>query len=106
VAVVEIPGVGVVRATRRGDVVPPGEVVVTVRPEKIVFAEEGSSHTSNVLTGTVEDVIFIGEMRRYQVRLGGGQSLILKRQNRAGVDQFGRGAAVAIGWHVADSQLV
>ncbi len=111
VAQVEAPGVGVLRA-RLGEGLASGtDVAVTVRPEKIVFAEEGEgsdglNHERNELDATVEDVVFVGEMHRYEVRLTGGQTLILKRQNRAGVRRYERGDSARVAWHVADTRLV
>jgi spermidine/putrescine ABC transporter ATP-binding subunit len=107
-SVVTVDGAGDVRAL--GDKAHnPGEAVtVTVRPEKIVFAEDDRSPDPgmNHLDATVDDVIFVGEMRRYQVQLGNGARLVLKRQNRSGVRQYERGDAVRIAWHVADTRLV
>jgi hypothetical protein len=60
----------------------------------------------NQLDGIVNDVIFVGEMRRYEVRFGNGDSLVLKRQNRSGIRQYERGDAVRVAWHVADTRLV
>ena len=108
---VELPGVGVVVAP-----VPPGaavrhDVAVTIRPEKLVFAgelppDDGTEGPVNDVEGTVTEVVFVGETRRYEVRLGGGQTLVLKRQNRAGVRQHARGDAVRVAWHAADGRVV
>ena len=54
----------------------------------------------------VEDVIFVGEMRRYVVSLPGGQRLILKAQNRSGIQSFERGDAIRVAWNVDDCRLV
>ncbi|MDP9365131.1 MAG: ABC transporter ATP-binding protein [Chloroflexota bacterium] len=107
---VEVPGVGVVRAPARDGIAPHEDVAVTVRPEKIVFAEEAAADPAagplNVLDARVDEVIFVGEMRRYEVCLPGDLRLVLKRQNRAGVRQYGRGDAVRVAWHVDDGRLV
>jgi spermidine/putrescine ABC transporter ATP-binding subunit len=106
---VEVPGVGEVRAPGHDGAAPRQDVAVTVRPEKIVFAEEAAAPAAgqlNVLDARVDEVIFVGEMRRYEVCLAGEQRLVLKRQNRAGVRQYGRGDAVRVAWHVEDGRLV
>ena len=51
-------------------------------------------------------MIFAGEMRRYDVVLSNGERLVLKRQNRAGEDQFERGDEVEIAWAYEDTRLV
>ena len=103
---VDVPGVGVVRAPARAGLAPHAEVAVTVRPEKIVFADSTTPGSTNVVDARVEDVIFVGEMHRYEVCLRGEQRLVLKRQNRAGVPQYTCGDAVRVAWHVEDTRLV
>ena len=78
---------------------------VTVRPEKLLFKGSAGTHP-NVVPGRIDNVIFAGEMRRYDVELPNGERLILKRQNRAGEDQFERGDEVEIAWAYEDTRLV
>ena len=103
---IEIPGTGVVRAPIRPDLTSLRDVALTVRPEKIVLAEELDGAGANQLEGQVEEAIFVGEMLRYQIRLQGGQPLILKRQNRSGVAQKNRGDSVRVAWQPGDGRLV
>jgi spermidine/putrescine ABC transporter ATP-binding subunit len=105
---VEVEGVGIVRAPGHADLATGAAVTVTVRPEKIVFAEDGAGVGSelNQLDGVVGDVIFVGEMRRYEVRLGNDARIVLKRQNRSGMRQYGRGEPVQVAWHVQDTRIV
>ena len=104
--VVEVAGLGPIPAPARSAFSPPADVAVTIRPEKIVFADETAPPEMTCLEATIDDVIFAGEMRRYQVRLGGGQSLVLKRQNRAGARQHDRGDTVRVAWHTEDCRVV
>ena len=69
-------------------------------------SENGVGPGMNAAAGTVEDVIFVGEMRRYVVSLPGGQRLILKAQNRSGIQSFERGDAIRVAWNVDDCRLV
>jgi putative spermidine/putrescine transport system ATP-binding protein len=103
---VAVDGAGVIRAPSRDGVAPGAVVTATVRPEKIVFAEDAADGVTNTLAGTVAEVIFVGETRRYEIAIGGALRLVLKRQNRAGVVHYGRGDAVRVAWHVADTRLV
>ena len=107
-SVVAVEGVGTVRAPGRSGGASGSQVTVAVRPEKLVFPEdEGSADGAmNYLDGVVNEVIFVGEMRRYEVGLGNGDSLIVKCHNRSGIRQYGRGDAVRIAWHVTDTRLV
>jgi putative spermidine/putrescine transport system ATP-binding protein len=50
-----------------------GTVTVAIRPESIEFGEGGGS---NRLTGTVEDVSFLGSIVRSRVRLGGAETTV------------------------------
>jgi putative spermidine/putrescine transport system ATP-binding protein len=103
---VELPGVGTVSAPDQDGLSVGSAVTVTVRPEKVVIAEQETTTGLNLLDGTVEGVIFVGEMRRYEIRLASDDRVILKRQNRAGIRQFEPGESVQIGWHVDDTRLV
>ncbi len=102
----EAPGLGELRAPARPGLTPGVAVALTVRPEKIVPVENGVAPDTNILPGVVEDVVFVGEMRRYVVRLPGEQRLVLKAQNRTGVRNYGRGDTIRVGWNVDDCRLV
>jgi putative spermidine/putrescine transport system ATP-binding protein len=104
-AVVAVPGLGPLRALCRPELRAGADAAVTVRPEKIVAAD-GVGQDMNVVDGTVEDVVFVGEMRRYVVALPGGQRLVLKAQNRSGVQNFARDDAIRVAWNVRDSRIV
>jgi len=105
---VECPDIGSLAAASRDGLRVHHEVSVTVRPEKIVLGEtpETMDSTMNRLTGIVEQVIFVGETRRYEIALAGGARMIVKRQNRSGVPGYERGDRVQIAWHIEDTKLV
>ena len=75
-------------------------------PAAGVATEDGVGPDMNAVTGTVEDVVFVGEMRRYIVALPGGQRLVLKAQNRSGVRNYERGDAIRVAWSCGDCRLV
>jgi hypothetical protein len=54
----------------------------------------------------VQEVIFEGEVRRYEVRLDGDETIVLKQTNRQGASSPGRGQEVLIGWHDEDARIV
>jgi putative spermidine/putrescine transport system ATP-binding protein len=105
---VEIADVGTLTAPTRDGHRQHDSVALTVRPEKIVFANGRAdlSPGMNQVTGTVQNVIFVGETRRYEIRLANGAQVIVKQQNRSGVHNFERGDQVTIAWHPTDSGLV
>jgi len=81
------------------------EVHVVIRPEKIKFLD--NSHSIPIaLQGTVEELIYIGDIMRYRIRVSDHQTLDLKQQISHGVKEFGRGDRVAIGWSPADMRIL
>jgi putative spermidine/putrescine transport system ATP-binding protein len=105
-ASISAPGIGELRAPARPGLKAGAPVALTVRPEKIVFSDNGASSAANAVDGAIEDVVFVGEMRRYVVALPGGQRLVLKAQNRSGVRNYARGDAIRVAWNVDDCRLV
>ena len=105
-ACVDAPGLGELRAPARAGLVAGVPAALTIRPEKITAAENGIAPDMNTVTGTVDDVVFVGEMRRYVVQLPGGQRLVLKAQNRTGVPSFSRGDAIRACWNIDDCRIV
>jgi spermidine/putrescine transport system ATP-binding protein len=75
-------------------VAPAGRVSVVVRPEHAQLVRPGGRAD---LTGTLETAVYFGTDTHYHVRLVGGASFIVRRQNsRAGAAQFADGEAVGI----------
>ena len=102
---VEIGGVATLSAPEMAGAASGGDVTVTVRPEKLVFKGSSEPH-ANAVPGRIDNVIFAGEMRRYEVVLPNDERLILKRQNRAGEKQFSPGDEVEVTWAYDDTRLV
>ncbi len=81
-------------------------VSVALRPERIALAQAPSGGDGlQWHQGQVEEVVYIGEIRKYRIRLG-GQMLTAKQQTGTGVPSFAEGAGVAVGWHPADLRPV
>ena len=100
-----ISGGGPVRIPAPESADPGQTVTVAIRPEKIVLAD-GASAVPNAQRAVVQEVIFEGEVRRYEVHLDGGATLVLKQVNRQGSSSHVRGDEVTIGWHDADGRVV
>jgi putative spermidine/putrescine transport system ATP-binding protein len=73
----------------------------TIRPEKVVFVDNGSEGKLHVEGGTVTDVAYAGMITRFMVALDEGGELQLVRQNLEETSaevQEQRGRKVKIGW--------
>ena len=73
----------------------------TIRPEKVVFVENGSASGLHVEAGTVTDVAYAGMITRFMVALDEGGELQVVRQNLEETSaevQEQRGRKVKIGW--------
>lgn len=92
-----------------GGFAPNQRMTVALRPERIALAAPASAAASSDglqwHEGTVEEIVYIGEIRKYRIRLG-GQVLTAKQQTGTGVPSFTDGARVAVGWHPADLRPV
>lgn len=81
-------------------------VCLALRPEKCVFVDHHEREHYNVTQGVIEDVVYVGEITKYRVKLPSGQTFILKQQNRLGVKTYRRGDRVIVGWHYEDMRVV
>ena len=76
-----------------------GKATVSLRPEKVFLGSQGrKGNAIKPLAGVVEDVIYIGEIIRYKIRLGKNELITLKEQTRSDRKQFERGEKVTVGW--------
>ena len=95
----------VIPCSRQPDLALDQEVHLVIRPEKVKFL--GSSDSSPIaLDGTVEELIYIGDIMRYRIRVSDDQTLDLKQQISHGVKAFKRGDRVAVGWSPADMRIL
>jgi len=84
-----------------------GRNTLMVRPEKIEVTPGSSDDPRyNVLPATVEQVTFVGEVRRYFLKSDAGTQIVAKEQHRFGVAHHMPGEAVQLRWAVADTQLI
>jgi spermidine/putrescine ABC transporter ATP-binding subunit len=82
-----------------------GEVTLLVRPESIVSLQDGDS-PCNAFDGIVEDIVYLGEVTKYRLRLGPATVVTTTWQNRSGLPRFTRGARTRVGWLVQDMMAV
>lgn len=87
------------------------KVHLAVRPEKIVFIQE-EVWDHRAYDGTVEDIIFLGDITKYYVRLSDVPQderegvIVMKVQNRLASVRHSRGDSVRIGWNEMDATIV
>ena len=80
----------------------------TIRPEKIrmLGGDEAPADPSSTERGHVEEVLYLGPVTRYRVRLDGGGTLVVVRQNLESTSEQVRteqGRAVTLAWAPEDA---
>lgn len=85
-----------------------GERVCTVlRPEKLTFLPGNEKPVGwNAVEGVIEEEIYLGEIRRYKVRIFKDQVLSIKISNIAEVEHYQRGNRVTVGWKWSEGIVV
>jgi len=87
------------------------KVHLTIRPERIVFVENEDSDYQS-FSGVVEEIIYLGDITKYYVRLSGVPEdlregvIVVKIQNRLGIKRYNRGDQVKIEWNELDGIVV
>jgi spermidine/putrescine transport system ATP-binding protein len=81
-------------------------VTVTVRPEMIKLAEEGSDHGS-LVRGKVVENVYLGSMTQLIVEIQTGERLIVHQLNdESGREPIAPGAPVLLGWATEHSFVI
>jgi spermidine/putrescine transport system ATP-binding protein len=92
-AEVELPGTGIVRALNpvADGPVPAGQVTVAVRPERVALLgpDDSPPAEANVLAGRIREVIYVGTHSQFVVELPAGETVVVHRQNAAGIGEAG-----------------
>ncbi|MER9770153.1 ABC transporter ATP-binding protein [Mesorhizobium sp. M0189] len=92
------------------DVPQSSETIAMVRPERIRIwapdaAGRGFADDRQEVSGTVEEMIYAGPLRKYQVRVGHAQ-LIVREHVAAGQQVFRKGDEVRLDWLRTDIRFV
>jgi len=105
------PCIRSVRARRWKELNRGQKIHLAVRPEKVVFVAGGEDdHCS--YEGRVEDIIYLGDITKYYVRLAEVSPeereglVVMKVQNRLNTARYERGDPVRIGWNEMDATIV
>ncbi|MEE9198530.1 MAG: ABC transporter ATP-binding protein [Dehalococcoidia bacterium] len=78
---------------------------MVIRPESVLPVAEGNG-LANIFEGEVEEVIYLGEIVKYTIKLGDSTSITAKWQVRAETRLLKRGDRVRIGWAAQDMAAV
>jgi spermidine/putrescine ABC transporter ATP-binding subunit len=85
----------------RGD-----KVVLTMRPERMRFADAGCEPALNRMQATVKEAVFAGERCRYMLAAPDGTSMVLKEPSGASVRRRVVGEIAEVAWSAADTVVV
>ena len=89
---------------------PPGaQVVAAIRPEKLWFVDHEATKagSTSAVEGTIEEIVYVGDLTRYQVRVAALDArLHVERQNRGGVNALARGDRIRLTWDPADVRVL
>ena len=82
------------------------KVVLTMRPERMRFADGPASEGLNRMRATVTEAVFAGERCRYLLAAPDGTSMVLKEPSGAAVRRRCVGETADIAWLAADTVVV
>jgi spermidine/putrescine transport system ATP-binding protein len=106
----EVDGLGIISIDNDKPVKTGDKVHLSLRPEKLVVsrAEPASAPLQNVVSGTVEDVIYFGSHTRYWVRCAEWRLCTEVQHRNFLLDEVSpkRGDTVWLRWHANDGFLL
>ena len=79
--------------------------ILWIRPESLGLTVDPPS-AAHAVQGTVEEVVYLGGIRRYTVRINARETLVVRRPNQAGTRKFGIGSPVYVEWDPRDLRLL
>jgi spermidine/putrescine ABC transporter ATP-binding subunit len=80
------------------DPIPTGAAIrFCLRPEKIFFTAESDSR--NCLAGIIEEVIYVGETKRYMIKIGKADTIHMREMSTRIGRGRQKGESVKIGWY-------
>ena len=83
------------------------DVFVLLRPERIDIHTEKPLGAKNVVTGTIQDDLYVGNISRYLVKIPEWHTLVqIERRNAQSTIRFKAGQEVFISWQVNDTIII
>jgi spermidine/putrescine ABC transporter ATP-binding subunit len=82
------------------------EVVLTMRPERVRFADDRSGPALNRMRATVTEAVFAGERCRYLLATDDGTPMVVKEPSGSSMRRRVVGETAEIAWAAADTVVV
>ena len=82
-----------------------GEIGVLIRPERPRLLT-GDARMDNVFSGTIDELIYLGESVKYRIRLEQGMDLVVRWPFKREGDALNVGDRVTVGWAADDVHIV
>jgi putative spermidine/putrescine transport system ATP-binding protein len=102
--VVDVPGIGKVKAQPGPNLEVGRKVIVSVRPERMRI--DLAPECANRATATVHDILYLGDHRRLVLKLGQQSDLILKIANQGSRTSIAPGETIEFGWAIEDCRAL
>jgi len=77
----------------------------SLRPEKILLGKT-AGRADNTYKGIVQELLYLGEITKYRIKLGNSIELNVKATNRQGEKLLSKGETTTVGWEKEDMLLV
>ena len=82
-----------------------GPTTLSLRPERVAIEPNGTA-ADNVVSGRVEELIYLGDHIRARLTVAGNDEFIVKVPNAHGHALLGEGARVRLGWAAEDCRAL
>lgn len=80
-------------------------VTLAIRPEKIIL-DASTGKSENRFQGTVDNVVYLGEIVKYVITMNSGEHIAAKSTNVTVGQQYKRGDQIDLGWNLEDCLIV
>jgi putative spermidine/putrescine transport system ATP-binding protein len=81
------------------------DTTLLVRPERIEI-DPGAGGAPNRISGTVQEIVYLGDHLRAFVRTESGEVFVVKAPNRNGALRLAKEQAVVLGWNTRDCRAL
>ncbi|MFD1795325.1 ABC transporter ATP-binding protein [Paracoccus aurantiacus] len=79
---------------------------VSIRPERIEFKDAMMPDGAHTLEARVMDVVYMGDILRTRLMIGGEYDFVMKCRNTLGQTRLTPGDTIRVGWHPQDARAL
>jgi len=90
-----------VNVTQKGQ-----NTLVSIRPERVEFKPEMMPPGAHMISATVLEIIYMGDILRARLRVAGQDDFVMKMRNTLGQTRLTPGQQISVGWHPADARAL